>query len=95
MYHFPEYFVVRFTQHLNQIVKAVLHNLTGCCLVLEEVANSTEYHQKPEANGFLKKWKYSKFRVNLTALMGNTAVFQRLQKRLQQSDLILPDVLEA
>jgi len=83
MHYFLEHFEVRFAQHLNQIIKAVLHNLSGCCLAWEEVANLNEYRQKAEANGFLKKWKRSQFTINLTALMGDvTAVFQRLQKRL-------------
>lgn len=75
MYRFPEHFDVRFAKHLNQIIKAVpvLHNFYRCCLVWEEVSKSNEYCLKTEANGFLKKWKYrySKFVVNMTALMGD------------------------
>lgn len=96
MHHFPEHFEVRFAQNPNQIIEAVLHNLSGCCLAWKEVAKSNEYRPKAEANGFLKKWNRSQFAINLTALMSDvTAVFQWLQKRLQQGDLILPDVLEA
>ena len=69
MYRFPDHFDVQFAQHLNQKIKAALHNLSGCCLVWEEVSKSNEYRQKTEANGFFKKWKYLKIAVNLMAFM--------------------------
>lgn len=50
--------------------------------------------EKPAAAGFVKMWDSEGLQLKQTCLMADiTAVLQTLQKNLQKSNLILPDVI--
>ena len=95
-YAFPAYFEVRFAEHLLILISAVLGNLPACREVWKEVAASNDKKAKTEAAGYLARWEVGGRSHLMTAIMADCmASVSRLQKRLQEDDLTIPDVLEA
>ena len=94
---FPAYFDVRFAEHLNTLIQAVMWIIPGCHIMWNEALsgkNDEDKREKAEARGFLKIWAKGSLQLWLTSLMGDvTSVFQTLQKQLQAGDLIMPDVI--
>lgn len=92
--HFPRFFEVRFAEHLKDLLAACLSNLNWCRSVWESLQNEGERREKAEATGFLNTWKSGSMQLWLSGLMFDVCcVFTSLEKGLQKSDLILPDVV--
>ena len=87
---YPSYHNVRFSQHLNNVCKAVLNNLDGTLQHWTNIESdtSTDNYTKKEkatAKGFLNQWKVDGLQTYLTSLMSDVcSVFQILQKQLQK-----------
>ena len=96
---FPAFLEVRFSQHLLALISAVLKNLPACRSVWEETHrhdSGENRSARTEAAGFLRQWKPGGRLMRITRLMGDVCeVVCHLQKTLQCSGLILPQVLEA
>lgn len=93
---FPAHFEVRFAEHLNSILKAIIRNLPACTKVWMSIINSTESTKSEiaEASDFLNTWRPYSVQYILTGLMCDIlTIFTSLQKGLQKPYLILPDVL--
>lgn len=95
---FPKHFEVRFAEHLNSVLKAVIRNLPACKKVWMSIveSKSKEYSaaDRAEASQLLSTWRSDSLQFILTGLMCDiTAIFTSLQKGMQKSHLILPDVL--
>ena len=94
---FPSYHNVRFSQHLNNVCLAVLHNHTGC--LQHWIAVSTDKdmdrRERQRAKGYLKLWEKAGMQSYITSLMSDIcSVFQILQKHLQKICIILPDIMK-
>ena len=75
---FPSYHNVRFSQHLNNVCLAVLHNQTGCLHHWSTVSADQDLDRGERH----------------TSLMSDVcSVFQILQKHLQKICIILPDIM--
>ena len=94
---FPAFFEVRFAEHLQQCCRAILVNMDACRNVWQAVASSdTDKKAAATASGMLKKWAPGSQNLRITALMYDiSGIMCRLQKTLQKSQLMLPDVIQA
>ena len=80
---YPSYHDVRFAQHINNVCKAVLHNLNGSIQHWISLSEDTavDRREKQKARGFLNTWKEDGVNTYLTSLMSDVcSVFQTLQK---------------
>lgn len=94
---FPSFFEVRFAEHLHQCCRAILTNIEACQKVWKMIVSSGgDRRDVARATGMLKKWQAGGQIFRLTTLMHDiSGVMSRLQKTLQRSELILPDVMQA
>ena len=91
---FPAHFDVRFVEHLCNLIEAIIFNLSGCRSHWNDLVENGERLEKPEARGFLKVWEKNSVQHWLTIVMADVcSIFRQLQKQLQRSDLIMPDIL--
>ena len=84
---YPSYHNVRFSQHLNNVCIAALHNLDGSLQHWSntEISKDKLSIEKQKAKGYMKIWKKDGQQTYLTTLMSDVcSVFQILQKQLQQ-----------
>ncbi len=94
---YPSYHDVRFAQHINNVCKAVLHNLNGIIQHWISLSEDTavDRREKQKARGFLNTWKEDGVNTYLTSLMSDVcSVFQTLQKQLQKVSIIIPDIMK-
>lgn len=92
----PRHFDVRFAEHLNAILKAIIRSLPPRKKVWMHIVESKDHtaEEKAKASDFLNTWRSDSFQYLLTGLMSDvTAVFTSLKKGLQKPYIILPDVL--
>ena len=96
---FPKHFEVRFAEHTMNLLNAVLHNLEAAEKMFQKMISGTVTSERKERSmvrGFLSKWKAGSQQFWLTVVMYDLcAIFQRIQKIFQRSDLILPDIITA
>ena len=94
---YPSYHDVCFAQHINNVCKAVLHNLKGNLqhwTSLSEDA-TVDRRERQKARGFLATFKEDGVNTYLTSLMADVcSVFQTLQKQLQKTSIIIPDIMK-
>ncbi|KAE9527914.1 hypothetical protein AGLY_012738 [Aphis glycines] len=94
-YRFPEYFEVRFVQHLINLSKSVWNNLKAIRMHWNSIITSDggNKSEKSTAKGFLKLWKEGGDQEYYTALMMDILrQFEKLQKQGQKSMTTLCDV---
>lgn len=94
-YRFPEYFEVRFVEHLVNLCSAVWKNLPGMCLHWQSIQSSATASKtdKATAKGFMKLWAKGSDQVFYTAVMMDILhVFENLQKACQKAMAILTDI---
>ena len=88
---------MRFAQHIKNVCKAVLHNLKGNLqhwTSLSEDA-TVDRRERQKARGFLNTFKEDGVNTYLTSLMSDVcSVFQTLQKQLQKTPIIIPDIMK-
>ena len=96
---FPKHFEVRFAEHTLNLLNAVLHNLDAAEKMFQKTISGTVTSERKERSmiqGILSKWKAGSQQFWLTAVMYDLcAIFKRIQKLFQRSDLILPDIITA
>ena len=96
---FPKHFEVRFAEHTLNLLNAVLHNLETAEKMFQKMISGTVTSERNEhsmVQGLLSKWKAGSQQLWLTVVMYNLcAIFQRIQKIFERSDLILPDIIAA
>lgn len=93
---FPCHHEVRFAQHLNGLLKAVIRNMPACRKVWISIVNSQDSTKaaKSRASDLLNLWQAHSLQFMMTVLMYDvTSIFTSLQMGLQKSHLVLPDVL--
>ena len=98
-YHegFPTYHNVRFSQHLNNVCIAVLHNQVGCLQHWDNISKSRDYdaRERKRADGFIKLWKKDGIQSYITCIVSDVcSVFQALQKHFQKVCIVLPDIIK-
>ena len=88
---------MRFAQHINNVCKGVMHNLKGNLqhwTSLPEDA-TVDRRERQKAWGFLNTLKEDGMNTYLTSLMSDVcSVFQTLQKQLQKTSIIIPDIMK-
>ena len=96
---FPKHFEVRFAEHTLNLLNAVLHNLEAAEKMFQKMISGTvtsERNERSMVQGLLSKWKAGSQQLWLTVVMYDLcAIFQRIQKIFERSDLILPDIITA
>ena len=93
--HFPEFFEVRFAQHLFNLANIVWNNLPSMRLHWNAVLSSdvAERKEKAKVQGFLKIWKENGDQEYFTALMLDLlSVVEKLEKDCQRSMITLCDI---
>lgn len=93
---FPCHHEVRFAEHLNVLLKAVIRNMPACRKVWSLIVDSRDSAKaaKLRASDLLNLWYPDSLQFLLTSFMCDiTQIFTSLQKGLQKSHLILPDIL--
>lgn len=93
---FPSHHDIRFAQHLNNVLKAVIRNMPVCRKVWSSIVESSDFSkaQKCEASDLLNLWQPHLEQYKITVLMDDiTKIFTSLQMGLQKSHLVLPDVI--
>lgn len=93
---FPQHHEIRFAEHLNTLLKAVIRNMPACRKVWHSIVNSSDSTKatKCKASDLLNLWAPHSLQFLLTTLMFDiTEIFTSMQKGLQKAHLILPDVL--
>ena len=96
---FPKHFEVRFAEHTLNLLNAVLYNLEAAEKMFQKMISGTvisERNERSMVQGLLSKWKADSQQLWLTVVMYDLcAIFQRIQKIFERSDLILPDIITA
>ena len=96
---FPKHFEVQFAEHTLNLLNAVLHNLKAAEKMFQKMILGTvtsERNERSMLQGLLSKWKAGSQQLWLTVVMYDLcAIFQRIQKIFERSDLILPDIITA
>ena len=94
---FPTYHNVRFSQHLNNVCIAVLHNQVGCLQHWDNISKSRDYdaRERKRADGFIKLWKKDGMQSYITCIVSDVCfVLQALQKHFQKVCIVLPDIMK-
>lgn len=92
----PRHHDIRFAQHLNNVLKAVIRNMPACRKVWSSIVDSRDSTkaEKCEASDLLNLWHPHSLQYIITVLMDDvTKIFTSLQMGLQKSHLVLPDVI--
>ena len=90
---------MRFAEHTLNLLNAVLHNLEAAEKMFQKMISGTvtsERNERSMVQGLLSKWKAGSQQLWLTVVIYDLcAIFQRIQKIFERSDLILPDIITA
>lgn len=95
---FPGHNEIRFAEHGESLLKAIIRNLPVCRKVWSSIVEGSSYDytrkEKLKATNLLDTWFTNSLQCKLTSFMHDVySVFTSLQKGLQKSHLILPDVM--
>ena len=89
---------MRFAEHTLNLLNAVLHNLEAAEKMFQKISGTltSESNERSMVQGLLSKWKTGSQQLWLAVVMFDLyAIFQRIQKIFERSDLILPDIITA
>lgn len=94
---FPAHHEIRFAEHGESLLRSILRNLPACRKVWKKIIDSPSDYTRKEiakASDFLNTWSNESLKFKLTAFMHDIySIFTSLQKGLQKSFIILPDVI--
>ena len=86
---FPAHYEVRFAEHMLNLIKAAISNITSCRSHWKGITEKkgVDKKDKATAEGFLKTWRDDGMQMYLTSVKGDLVeIFQYLQKKCQKEE---------